>query len=135
MSKALSDLTEYTDQPAATDLLLLRRTDAGVDRVISFLNLLKKWWVEKTAAYTAAAGDKILANTTSDPFTLTLPPSPSAKDTVEVWDGYLQWDTNNLTIGRNGANIKGAASNVTLNTQGQKLTFVYIDSTIGWNYY
>ena len=41
-------------------------------------------------------------------------------------------DTNNITIGRNGSNIEGAASDFTINTEGASVTLVYVDGTKGW---
>ena len=42
------------------------------------------------------------------------------------------WDTNNLTILRNGSNIEGDASDFTCNVEGAAITFVYVDATKGW---
>jgi hypothetical protein len=38
--------------------------------------------------------------------TVTLPASPSAGDIVAIKDYAGTWDTNNVTIGRNGSKIK-----------------------------
>ena len=41
--------------------------------------------------------------------------------------------TNNLTVGRNGSKIGGAsAADLTVNTNGAALTFIYVDGTQGW---
>jgi len=63
---------------------------------------------------------------------VTLPTSPSAGDVVAVSDYAQTFDTDNLTIDRNGSNIQGAASNLTLNAEGLAMTFVYVDGTKGW---
>ena len=42
--------------------------------------------------------------------------------------------SNNLTVARNGSNINSAASNLTLSTNGQAVTLVFIDSTRGWSF-
>jgi hypothetical protein len=86
----------------------------------------------KAAAYTAVAGDKLAVNTTDAAVTITLPASPSAGDTVEMIDAANTFDTNNLTVGRNGANINSAGSNLTVSTEGARVLLVYINSTIGW---
>lgn len=135
MGKDISELTEFTDTPDDADLMILWRTVAGVTRSISFLNLLRDRWVTKIAAYTSSANDRILANTTAGIFTIKLPLNPTAGDTIRIADSHGQWDTNNLTIGRNGHNIRGAASDTTLSTQWQKVTYVYVDVTVGWIYY
>ena len=44
----------------------------------------------------------------------------------------LSFNSNNLTINRNGHNINGAGSNLVLSTNGQAITLVYVDATRGW---
>ena len=86
----------------------------------------------KTATFTAANGEGYFCNTTGGAFTVNLPSSPSAGDIVAVADYANTFDTNNLTIGRNGSNIEGSASDSVLNKEGASLTFVYVDATKGW---
>jgi hypothetical protein len=40
--------------------------------------------------------------------------------------------THNITVDRNGHNINGSASNLTINTNRASLNLVYIDTTNGW---
>jgi hypothetical protein len=87
-------------------------------------------WVEKTSAYTAVDGDRILVDLTSD-WTLTLPASPNVGD--EVWiqlDGNTSAKT--LTIARNSSKIFGIADDMTESTPWMRLHLVYFDATIGW---
>jgi hypothetical protein len=86
----------------------------------------------KTAAYDLVDGDRIIANTSGGPFTLTLPPAPSVGDEVEIWDGQSTWGTNNLTVARNGSQIEGAASNLVCNVSGSKVQLVYMAGSRGW---
>jgi hypothetical protein len=51
---------------------------------------------------------------------------------VGIADYANTFATNNLTIGRNGSNIGGAAINAILSTNGVSVTFVYVDATQGW---
>jgi len=37
-----------------------------------------------------------------------------------------------LTIGRNGKNIEGAASDLTISVEGAGNTLVFVDDTKGW---
>ena len=90
------------------------------------------FWVTKSTTYTALSRDAILADTSGGAWTLTLPASPAAGDTVAVCDSSGTFGTNNLTIGRNSSNIMGAASNVTLDISGGSTVFTYSDSTFGW---
>ena len=86
----------------------------------------------KTANFTAASGEGYFCNTTSGSFTVTLPASPSSGDIVALKDYANTFDTANLTIGRNGSNIGGAAQDAVLATEGLAVTLVYSDATKGW---
>jgi hypothetical protein len=86
----------------------------------------------KTSAFTAVNGDGFFTNTTSAAFTATLPASPSAGNIVAFADYAGTWSSNNLTLGRNGSNIEGEASDFVCNTSGSTITLVYIDATKGW---
>ena len=85
-------------------------------------------------AYTAVAGDQILANTTANPITVTLPASPATGDEVSFLDARGTFASNNLIVDRNGQPINTGTSNLTLNTAGQSFSLVYVDSTRGWAY-
>ena len=61
--------------------------------------------------------------------TLTLPSSPSVGD--EVRFSEVAGNTNNI-IARNGSNIMGSASDLTVDTAYLVLYLRYVDSTIGW---
>jgi hypothetical protein len=89
-------------------------------------------YLTKTANYTASAGDRILTNTSGGSFTITLPASPSAGDTVVVFD-IDNWEANNLTIARNGSTIEGVADNFILDLGQIKIDFVYSGTT--WQVY
>jgi hypothetical protein len=80
----------------------------------------------------AVTGVGYFADTTSAAFTITLPSSPSAGAVVGIADYANTFATNNLTVGRNGSNIGGVASNSILSTSGVSVTFVYVDATQGW---
>ncbi|MEL0207668.1 MAG: hypothetical protein VW915_02125 [Gammaproteobacteria bacterium] len=95
----------------------------------------EKTWRAITAAETVQEGAAVLANTNGAAFTLTLPASPSSGAEVSVIDQGYDFDTNALTIGRNGSNIANAAADLTVNTQGAGFTLVYSgDATTGWTY-
>ena len=95
---------------------------------------MTKGYLTVTAAYTAVAGDQIMANTTGGAITVTLPASPSTGDEVSFLDARGTFNTNNLTIGRNSQPIEGAATDDVLSTAGQSITLVYVDATRGWTY-
>jgi len=86
----------------------------------------------KTGDFTAVSGEGYFVNTTSGAVIMTLPSSPSAGDIVAIKDYANTFDTNKLTINRNGSNISGDAVNSEITTEGQALTLVYGDATKGW---
>ena len=88
----------------------------------------------KTASFTAVSGNGYFVNTTSGAVTMTLPASPSAGDIVSVKDYAYTFETNNLTVNRNGSPIGGGSDTDTIaySTNGDFLTFIYVDATQGW---
>jgi hypothetical protein len=86
----------------------------------------------KTSGFTAVSGNGYFCNTTSAAFTVILPASPSAGDIVGIKDYANTADTNNITIGRNGSNIQGTASDFKITIEGGSVLLVYIDGTKGW---
>jgi hypothetical protein len=86
----------------------------------------------KTATFTAVSGDGFFANTTGSSFNMNLP-AGSAGDIVSVADYAGTWQNNSLTVVPNGTDkIGGVNANVTLSTEGQSVTFLFVDSTQGW---
>ena len=86
----------------------------------------------KTATFTAANGEGYFANTSGGAFTMNLP-AGTAGNIVSVVDYTNTFQTNNLTITPNGSQkIGGVAANFTASTEGQSVTFVYVDDTEGW---
>jgi hypothetical protein len=86
----------------------------------------------KTTNFNAANGEGYFADTSSGAFTMTLPSSPSAGNIVAVKDYANTFDSNALTIGRNGSNIGGVAADAVLSAEGTSITLVYVDATKGW---
>lgn len=84
-----------------------------------------------TANYTAAVGDRIVADTSGGTFTVTLPASPAEGDQVWIRDGgntatAQGWRVNPLTINPNGSTVRGDADATTsLNIKGVRVTFIY----------
>jgi hypothetical protein len=86
----------------------------------------------KTATFTAANGEGYFANTSGGAFTMNLP-AGSAGNIVSVVDYTNTFQTYNLTISPNGSQkIGGVNANFISSTEGQSLTFVYVDDTEGW---
>jgi hypothetical protein len=86
----------------------------------------------KTGTFTAANGEGYFADTSSGGFTMNLP-AGTAGNIVSVVDYTNTFSTGNLTITPNGSQkIGGVAASFTASTNGQSLTFVYVDDTEGW---
>jgi len=86
----------------------------------------------KTATFTAANGEGYFANTSGGAFTMNLP-AGTAGNIVSVVDYTNTFQTHNLTISPNGSQkIGGVNADAVLNTEGQSVTFVYVDDTEGW---
>jgi len=86
----------------------------------------------KTASFTAVSGNGYFVNTTSGAITVTLPATPSAGDIVSIADYTNTFQTNNVTVARNGSPIGGISADAVLSTEGQSVTFIYVDGTEGW---
>ena len=84
-------------------------------------------WLVKTTTYTALVGDQIICNHASTAFTVTLPASPSAGNTVVLHNAGAAL----VTVGRNSSNINSTAADGELTT-GNSTQLVYVDATIGW---
>ena len=86
----------------------------------------------KTATFTAVSGEGYFANTSGSAFNMNLP-AGVAGAIVSVADYAATWQTNALTVVPNGTDKIGSVNaNVILNTEGQSVTFIFVDSTQGW---
>lgn len=88
----------------------------------------------KTGDFTAANGEGYFVNTTSGTITMTMP-SGSAGAIVSIQDYNKTFDSNAFTVApASGEKINGgnASQNLVISTEGQGLTFVYVDGTVGW---
>ena len=91
------------------------------------------WHNTYTSAATLRPNETALANTSGGAFTLTLPASPSAGDFVNILDATATFNTNNLTIGRNGNTIQGSATDLICDIDQVHLTLQYTGSD--WRVY
>jgi len=100
--------------------------------------LQTKGYYTVPGAYTAVNNDQLLIDTSgggiSSSVTVTLPASPAIGNEVSFIDSGNNLSSNNLTIGRNGSNILGAASNLVVSANGSAFTLVYVNATRGWIY-
>jgi hypothetical protein len=85
-----------------------------------------------TAAATAANNDQIFANSVGGPFDITLPLTPVSGYNVTLIDYSTTWETSNITVKGNGANINGSPADYTLNVSATWVKMLYVDITQGW---
>ena len=108
-------------------------TDGSGNLSFSTISGGAAWQAVITAATkTAVAGEGYFLDTTSNAITLTLPGSASIGDFVSFVDYAGTFDTNNLTIARNGHKIQGATADLVVSTERAANTLVYVDATQGW---
>lgn len=85
-------------------------------------------WLLKTANFTATNNDRIIADTSSGTFTISLPATPVTGSYVIITDGG-DFSTNNLTVGRNGSTIEGYSDDILLDLAGVTFEFIYNGNT------
>jgi hypothetical protein len=90
------------------------------------------WQAVVTSSLTVTAKQGYFVNTSSAAITATLPASPTLGDFISFIDYSGTFDTNNLTIARNGKPIQGVAEDLTVSVERAGLTLVFTDNTQGW---
>ena len=83
----------------------------------------------KSANYTASADDKLGLDSTGGAFTITLPPSPSSSDQINLVDAGGALSTYNVTVARNGKTIEGLSENMTISSNSINLYLQYNGTT------
>jgi hypothetical protein len=89
------------------------------------------WSAPSTTPYPAVAGDKLFINTSSAK-TITLPSIAILGDEIRIIDATGNASANNITVARNGHNILGNASDLTINIDRSGIGLVYYNTTQGW---
>ena len=89
------------------------------------------WTAPSGTPVATAAGDKLFIDT-STAKTVTLPASANMGDEIRIIDVTGNAGTNNITVGRNGHKIHGAASDLVININRTALGLVYYDAAQGW---
>jgi hypothetical protein len=85
-----------------------------------------------SSTFTASSNDRIFVNTSAATCTITLPAAPQIGDQIRFIDVAGTFDTNNLTLGRNGLKIMGLSENLIVSTENAGFGIVYSGATYGW---
>jgi hypothetical protein len=89
-------------------------------------------WQERTASFTAVAGESYFVNTTNAAVTVTFPATASLGDTIKIVDAGGTFETNPCTIELNGKKFNETTINPVLATSKLVRTFVYYNELRGW---
>ena len=88
--------------------------------------------VTVTTTYSAQSGQQLFCDTNGGGFTVTLPGSPAVGDIIRFFDLRKTFDSNALTLGRNGKLIQGDGADMTVNSEGAAFDIVYSGDSYGW---
>ena len=126
-----SDLTFTLPSADGSANQILQTNGSGI---LSFATVSggAAWQAVKTGNFNVTAKEGYFVDTTLGAITATLPSSPTIGDFVTFVDYAGTFDTNNLTVGRNGKNIQGSAADLTISIERAGLTLVFSDNTQGW---
>jgi hypothetical protein len=83
-------------------------------------------------SYQASVNDRVLCTAGSITITLPLNSTLVVGDTVQIIDVGGNASAANITVGRNGALIQGAASDLTIDINNSSPILVYSGATYGW---
>ena len=94
-------------------------------------------WQAKVDDYQSASNDRIFVDTSATgsngtPYTITLPANPTSGDSVFIFDAGGDCATTNVTVGRNGSNIMGAAADMDIDVDEASVELVYYNVAGGW---
>lgn len=108
---------------------MARMVSNGVQPIPQFVKMPS---VEVITTINADSNKVYFVDTSATAVTMTLPANPSMGDMLRIFDVNNTFDSNNLTIDRNGNPIMGAADNLTVDTEGAAFELVYYNSVQGW---
>ena len=89
-------------------------------------------WSIINATVVLSARNGYFIDTTSGALSVTLPIAATLGDTIRINDLAGTFNTNNLTVSRNGHKIQGIASDLVVNTQNVNIDLIYSNPTYGW---
>jgi hypothetical protein len=90
------------------------------------------WQAIQTGNFNANVGEGYFVNTSGGAITATLPASPVLGEFIAFVDYAGTFDTNSLTVARNGKPIQGVAEDLTVSVERAGFTLIFVDDTQGW---
>lgn len=89
-------------------------------------------WNIASSNSTMTTNNGYFVDTSGGPKTMTLPTSATLGDTIRINDLAGTFNTNNLTVARNGHKIQGIANDLLVDVDQSSFGLVYSNSTYGW---
>ena len=89
-------------------------------------------YVDVTSSITAVKNTTYWVDTSGAARTVTLPSTAVQGDTIRFFDVKNTFNTNALTVARNGHVIQGDAADMTVDSQGASFGLIYHNATNGW---
>lgn len=86
----------------------------------------------QSSNFNAVVNNAYFVDTSTQPITTTLPSSPAVGNEIRFLDIAGTFDTNNLTVSRNGNPIQRLTQNLTVSTEGAGFSLVYSGASNGW---
>jgi hypothetical protein len=88
--------------------------------------------ISASSNISAANNNQIMANTSSSSFTVTLPSSPTAGNSVYIIDAGGKFAVNRLTVDPLTKNIQSKNEVLYLDVSNASIALFYVNDTIGW---
>ena len=84
--------------------------------------------------FTATVNDRIIADSSGGAFTITLPANASllVNDVLSIIDATGSFNTNNVTLARNGSKDPKPNEDLVLDINNVAITLIYTGPTYGW---
>jgi len=126
---------DTANRPSSPQAGFIRfNTDYGLTEVYNGTKWLVQGFqdIDVVSSRTAKAYEINWVDTSSGNITVTLPAGPSKGDEIRFFDVSNTFDSNSLTVNRNGNNIMGAADDLTVNTEGAAFGLVFYNTSAGW---
>ena len=89
-------------------------------------------WIDKDSNFSASINRKYSVDTSSNTVNVTLPASPKTGEWVEIIDAAGDFDTNSVTLLRNGNKINNLSDDLELDVADKRYIIVYEDAPYGW---